>query len=87
MFVCNLGLSVGEAVFHLGVSTWTVERYPRRHQYLHKTPPPLFIPQGSTQTIQRVNLGAWHRHTAVLDNRRRHRHSAARQSSPGIHWE
>ena len=56
MFVWKLGLSVEEAVFYLGVSTWSVERYPRRHQYLHKMQPPLFIPRGSTQTIQRVNL-------------------------------
>ena len=60
MFVWNLGLSVEEAVYYLGVSTWSVERFPRRHQYLHKTQPILFIPRGSTKTIQRANwvLGA-----------------------------
>ena len=56
MFVWNLGLSVEEAVFYLGVSTLTVERYVPRHQYLHKTHPPLFIPRGSTHTVQGVNL-------------------------------
>ena len=55
MFLWNLGLSV-EAVVYLGVSVWTVECYQCRHQYLHKTQPPLFIIRGSTQTIQRVNL-------------------------------
>ena len=44
MFVWILGLSVEEVAFYLGVSTWTVERYLRRHQYLHKKHPPLFIP-------------------------------------------
>ena len=52
MFVWNLGLSVEEAVFYLGVTTWTVERYRRRYQYLYKTQPPPFIPRGSAQTIQ-----------------------------------
>ena len=56
MFVWNLGLEVEEAVFHLGVSTSTGEPYPHRHQYLHKTQPPLFISRGSTQSIQLVNL-------------------------------
>ena len=37
---------------YLGVSKWTVERYPRRQQYLHKTQPHLFIPRG----FIRVNL-------------------------------
>ena len=51
MFVWNLGLSAEEDVLYLGVSTSTVERYPRRHQYLHKTQPSLCIPRGSIQTI------------------------------------
>ena len=56
MFVWNLGLTREEAVFHLGVSTWTVERYPCTHQYLHKKQPPLFVNRGSKQNIQRINL-------------------------------
>ena len=51
MSVWNVGLGREEAAFYLGVSTWTVERYPRRHQYLHKTQPPLFTPRGYTETI------------------------------------
>ena len=91
MFVWNLGLSVEEAVFYLGDSTWTVESYPRRYQYLHKTQPPLFnsYPQWRFHTnhtaCQIRSLEAWLRHTAIHDDHCTHR--AAKQSSPRKHRE
>ena len=42
--VWNLGLSAEEAVYYLGLFTWTVERCPCRRQYLYKTQPPLNSP-------------------------------------------